>query len=555
MQKSGFFNALLSNGAYDRKYNANDYSDNLAVVISNGVLRSVNDDLRVSASGLVVSVAAGRAWIEGHYYYNDSPYSFPAVTAPAAGSRIDRVFLRLDTAISARKIELVYRQGTAATTPTPPAPVVQGTVYELVLADVFVGTNASSVGVTDKRADPSLCGWVYSVIGDNSFFTSLDNSFNAWFAEKRDTLSSVTLFKRYSWRTVLSSASSVVTFNIPQWDSTTDFLEVYINGMLDAQGVDYTVTGNTITFKNSLVAGTEITVYSYKSVDGTGIMSVADEITALQNEVAALKGDIDSVYVCNGVNDNVELSKIAQAWLNGGTDYGNKRIRVVGNFGATAPNAGGGTSTNNYRWIDAGGNGAVNRRIILDFSSCSQIEINCPDDTYNVIFYGLQVDVVGANVIATGGAAIYMFSTAGQTVINAERSRFWITSKAGLIARSGTFRDCRTSLTTDGENAWSFNVLTGGLLRIYGGEHYTYAATGFESGVVYVNSGQANAVAITYGMNCPQVARSNYVQTYAVNCLSNNALCSFTDTITTLPITAPGQNIRGTLARSKPGLM
>lgn len=33
-EKSGFFNALNVDGAYDRTYNANDYCDNLAVVIS-----------------------------------------------------------------------------------------------------------------------------------------------------------------------------------------------------------------------------------------------------------------------------------------------------------------------------------------------------------------------------------------------------------------------------------------------------------------------------------------------------------------------------------------
>ena len=87
MQKSGFFNALNNNGVYDRKYNANDYSDNLAVIISNGVLRSENDDLRVTASGMVVTVGVGRAWINGHYYYNDAPHSFAAAVAPAGGTR------------------------------------------------------------------------------------------------------------------------------------------------------------------------------------------------------------------------------------------------------------------------------------------------------------------------------------------------------------------------------------------------------------------------------------------------------------------------------------
>ena len=79
-ERSGFFNALYTDGEYDRKYNANDYTDNLAVVISSGVLRSTADDLRVTANGMAVTVAAGRAWINGHYYYNDAAVTLAAVT-------------------------------------------------------------------------------------------------------------------------------------------------------------------------------------------------------------------------------------------------------------------------------------------------------------------------------------------------------------------------------------------------------------------------------------------------------------------------------------------
>ena len=190
-QKSGFFNALLNAGVYDRTYNADDYSDNLSVVISNGVLRSTNDDLKVTASGLTLSVAAGRGWINGKYFFNDSAYALPALTPPTGGSRIDRVVLRLNNTLQVRSISIQYLTGTAATSPVAPTITRNENIYDLVLADVAISAGATSVTITDQRGNADLCGWVYSTSGDNSFFTSLDNAFNTWFENAKNTLSSV----------------------------------------------------------------------------------------------------------------------------------------------------------------------------------------------------------------------------------------------------------------------------------------------------------------------------------------------------------------------------
>lgn len=555
MQRSGFFNALRNNGEYDRKYNANDYADNLAVVISNGVLRSTSDDLKVTQNGMVVTVGVGRAWINGHYYYNDTPYTFSAVAAPIGGARYDRVFLRLNKGLTVRSISLVYQQGEASNNPTKPAPVREGNIYDLVIADIYVGANATSVQITDTRGDADLCGWVYSVSGDNSFFTSLDAAFDEWFKDKKDTLAATSLFKRYNWRTVLASATNSTIFNIPQYDAETCFIEVFVNGIVETEGVDYTITGNSITFSGTLVAGTEIEVKCYKSIDGSDIMTVADEITELQNAVAKLNATDEYNYICNGIDDNVKISALVQAWLGGGTDYGSKTIKIYGNFGVTAAQSGSGTQASPFVWFRAGAGSASNRRIVLDFSSCSQINITCATSTHNVIFFGLQVHIIGANVIATGGASITMFSSAGATQARAENCRFWITSETGYIARGGVFRDCRASLTTTAGDAYCFNTLSGGLLRIFGGEYYAYAPTDSMSTVIYVNAAQTGAVVNTYSMCCPSNTRSGFVQTYAVNANTADACCSFTDTITLLDIQANGQNIRGTIRQSKAGLL
>jgi hypothetical protein len=437
--------------------------------------------------------------------------------------------------------------------------VREGNIYELVLADIFVGTNATSVVVTDTRADANLCGWVYSTSGDNSFLKSLDNSFAAWFNEKKDTLASVTLFKRYNWRTITDTAGSVFTFNVPQYDAETCFIEVYVNGVLETEGNEYTLNGNVITFAGSLIAGTEIEVKVYKSIDGTGIMSVADEITELQNAVAALNTTGEYEYICNGVDDNVKLSQIAQDWLNGGTDYGSKTIKVYGTFGAKAAYAGEGTSTSPYRWFAVGADAATNRKIIFDFSNCGQISLPIVAGKYNTVFHGHNAHIIGANVIVNQTAVdtvTHIFNSASGAVY-AENCRFWLTSyRDSRIGQTGTFNNCRASVANIINNSYCFLPFTDSLLRINGGEYYAYSGASTAQSAV-VGQSATNAVSILNGVNAPTAARSGFYQTNSVLQWAGGGVLSCTDLVSALPliVVAGISNIRGTIAKSKAGLM
>lgn len=548
MQKFGFFNAKLQNGVYDRTYNANDYSDNLAIVISNGVLRSKLDDLKVTASGMNVSVDVGRAWIKGHYYINDSEYTFPAVTASTNGARIDRVMLRLNNDIDSRSILLTYVQGTAGDNPQPPEPVRDGNIYDLVLADIYVGATASSVTVTDQRDNADICGWVYSVSGDNSFFTSLDNSFYEWFKDVKDDLASVTLFKRYQWRTVLTTATNQIQFDIPQFDEDTCFIEVYINGLLDTEGVEYTRSGNVLTGLGlPLVAGTEVEVKCYKSIDGTGIMSVADEITELQNQMSQVQGNAKYTYVCTGLNDNLYLSQIAQVILQGlynpdVLDYpapvkafldniGNSQyfgslpddaqigIDVVGDLGVTTPYAGNGTSASPYRWFSLGNDNAQKRRILFNFDKCNKIKVNCATNTTNYIFYGTDLNIANVQIEAAGtasGCAITMIKGATNSGrINADNCRFVINaSAAAQISEHGTFTNCYAYIVSDNSTAYCFKPKSTGLIRLNGGEFYAYGKTtsGIGSAISHTSESDTDAVLIAVNIHCPVVTKTNYSQ-------------------------------------------
>lgn len=540
-EKSGFFNARFIDGEYDRRYSADDYCDNLAVVISNGVLRSTGDDLKVTASGMYLTVAPGRAWIKGHYYLNTAPLTLAGVSAPIGGSRYDRVILRLDTSLPERKISLKYVEGIAGNTPQKPALVRNDTIYDLCLADILVAANATVLMVMDSRADSDVCGWVYSTSGDNSFFTSLDGAFYEWFEGAKDTLSSVTLFKRYSWSGTLSAASRTVQFVIPQYDADTSFIEVYVNGILDTR---YTVTGNVLTFAGTLTAGTTVTVNCYKSIDGTGIMSVSDEITELQNRVDALDGASRFVYRCTGLNDNIILSQIAQAFISksydstistaaktfldtlGGNTYlsaltteAQVTIEVVGRTAITTPFGGSGTTASRYRYFALGEAGTNARKLIFDFSKCEKITIGCGANTNNIIFYGTDLNIKGANVYAySNGNGCNISMIAGSSnngIMNFDDCRFSVsTSGTGVISENGTFTGCHCTVKSTAGDALCFDAKTESLVRLIGGTYYAYINSSGVSraAVMNISTTETDAVIMAHNINCPTVSVSGYMQ-------------------------------------------
>lgn len=540
MQKSGFFNAIMSGDIPDRQYNAADYSDNLAVIISNGVLRSANDDLKVTGAGMAVSVKGGRAWIKGHYYNNTDVYNFAATSAPTGGSRYDRVMLRLNESINGRSISLVYVQGTASNNPVPPEPTRTGDIYDLVLADIFVGANATSVTVTDKRADTDVCGWVYSTSGDGSFFTSLDTSFNEWFEQTKDTVASVTLFKRYTDKITLTAQASAVSFNIPQYDAETCFIEVYVNGILDTR---YTLNNNVVTFDGSLIAGTEVTVYAFKSIDGTGIMSVADEITELQNQVATIIGANKFVYRVSGLNDNIALSQIAQALYNGSYTVGSLsapaeaflskiggntylssmpngsqvEIDVVGSIYANVPFSGSGTEANRYKFFNLGSPSSSQKKIVFNFAKSERIYVECANNTFNTVLGGVDQYVKNVNIYATSNGA----GCSIQMMIGVSGSKYYfdnctltvVASNQAIISNTGNFTNCKC--TTKGATiSRCFDVPTFGFVRINGGTFYAYGTSSVQPAVFYITTGVVAGLIMAYNINTPVVASTGYVQKY-----------------------------------------
>ena len=579
--QSGFYNAMEIDGTFDRVYSADEYTNFYSAFIKDGVRRSGEDDFKVTADGLNLNVAAGYAICGSKWIHNDADYTdLPAIVPPVGDfSRIDAVFIHVDTNEATRAASLILRSGTPASDPQPPAKDTSTGVYELCLCYIAVAPSAESVIVTDKRGDSAVCGWITTPVGADDFFEVYDEemtrfinegeaAFEAWFENVRDTLSSVTLFKQYSWYYKTTATSTTdVTFSIPQYDPTgVDIVNIYVNGMREQSGVDYTLTGSTVTFTVPKVANTEIVVIVYKSIDGSGLGSVSDEITELQTEVAAMQDDYVHNYVCNGNDDNIQIMAKVRYMIAETGNFDTIRINVIGHFGVeiySLPQSGtifDFRDRTNYPTIvdDLG-----HRKFIFDFSKCECIDLTTPTGNnglfcWQVANASLQVENLTLKLRGNFNCVVEPTQGSRQTYINC---RFWHYGKnnnvgGAYLAGAGTFINCRGVVV--GGCCFPTAYAGAGILRVIGGEYYALkksSGTTF-SGDGYVVEVQNPRPVVLNGVSCPTGTNipSGYSQVGAIkdNTTPATAHSSYFGMITELAITQSGQNVSGTIAISAP---
>ena len=125
-----------------------------------------NDDfpITVSGGGNVVTIGEGIGWIRnskfsGKVVANKAEMSLDLGLPHATYPRIDAVVLQFSA--NANASEIIVKNGTAQTNPTPPEVVRTESVYELHLYHVYREAGAASVtssNVTDLRSDSAYCG-------------------------------------------------------------------------------------------------------------------------------------------------------------------------------------------------------------------------------------------------------------------------------------------------------------------------------------------------------------------------------------------------------------
>lgn len=170
---------------HDRVYKAEDWAWYFSTFIKNGVFPNAqNNGLQVViGEGMQVFVKAGFGFINGYAFRNEQDYALTLETADGALNRYDRVVLRWD--LEARAMYIAVLKGTASAKPTARAITRSNEIYDLVLADIYIGKGVLSIqtaNITDQRYNSSLCGIVTGVIEQidasvltqqfNDFFTS-----------------------------------------------------------------------------------------------------------------------------------------------------------------------------------------------------------------------------------------------------------------------------------------------------------------------------------------------------------------------------------------------
>ena len=150
--KYGFFNALESDGGFDREYDAAFFThfinDHFYSAVPAGCFKVSKGD------GLTLNVSSGSGIVNGVYFYDDSSATLSCT--PATGTRNDLVVAKLNP--TARTVELVVKEGVNAASDN-----------EVALANVTVTgstiTSVSNIGytqivkntpnITSGTADPS----------------------------------------------------------------------------------------------------------------------------------------------------------------------------------------------------------------------------------------------------------------------------------------------------------------------------------------------------------------------------------------------------------------
>lgn len=150
----------------DRKYDADSFEKWISKFISTGVF--AEDCVVEAATGMNIVMNSGYVNINGKIRLFEEETEFTLEMADNLSSRIDTVVIERND--NDREIVAKVVTGTPAASPEPEAPVRTDTIYQLVVAEVYIGAGVSSITqdkITRKVDDDNVCGVIKGTLSNN----------------------------------------------------------------------------------------------------------------------------------------------------------------------------------------------------------------------------------------------------------------------------------------------------------------------------------------------------------------------------------------------------
>lgn len=150
----------------DRQYNAASFEKWIKKFFSTGVF---SGDLGVVAgTGMKVILGTGYVNVNGKVKLFESDEELTIEMADSTSPRIDTIVIERND--NDREIVAKVVMGEPAATPLPCPPVRTSTIYQLVVAEVYVAAGTTSItqnDITRKVADDNVCGVVKGTLSNN----------------------------------------------------------------------------------------------------------------------------------------------------------------------------------------------------------------------------------------------------------------------------------------------------------------------------------------------------------------------------------------------------
>lgn len=181
---SGFYDSRN----YDRKYNAEQFSEIFDNIITDGIFSSQGEHFAVTTAnnGMQILVGSGRAWFEHTWNKNDSTMVLNVAESDATRQRRDIVVLEINHEDNIRKNSIKIVQGTPTASGALPPLVNTTKIKQYPLAYITVPAGATTISASniENRVGISPTPFVTGVLQStpiDSLWAQWKGQFEDWF--------------------------------------------------------------------------------------------------------------------------------------------------------------------------------------------------------------------------------------------------------------------------------------------------------------------------------------------------------------------------------------